>query len=411
MNPQRRLPRRLAARSAAFSLAFGLLVAGAWLGAPRPALAAWQADFAITSVPGDGKGTVTSDDGNIDCRYDAGALSGDCSEHYVAPDFLPEVVLVVTLTASTGSEGCFDSSCEAQQGFVQHLGPGSNTVFPVKFNLLTYRILVNIDGPGAIATTGLVSACSSPPNGTDFCREAKYGTEVGLVPKLQAGYPFNFWQGAPCDGETSVCAFTMTGGVQLSAVFGRVQVTIRRAGSGSVCIPLQYEFCTLPSGAANTTLIQKGRALTVTATPAKGWTFGHWSSGPCAGKPATCGFTLGGPTDLTATFVRMATATPGSPATAGPSTAPTIATASDGPATPGASGGESSAPTDAPGPTTGAAPSATGAPIASTATVPAGTAGASGSVDPLVLAISALLIVGGVIVGVALSRRRPTGNR
>src|SRR5215203_734530 len=90
-------------------VALALLLASAGpLVHPTPVAASWSADLSIT-LSGDGNGHVTSDDGAIDCWYGGGVKSGDCSEHYILPDFVPDYPVVVTFTPAADSIACAES--------------------------------------------------------------------------------------------------------------------------------------------------------------------------------------------------------------------------------------------------------------------------------------------------------------
>ena len=422
--------RRLGLLRALVVLGVACSCAGTWLGTPKPALAAWErvltVDFFSNGDYGSGKGRVTSDDGAIDCSADTGFESGDCSEHYVLPNFQTSYEVTLTMTPATGSYVCLSTTNLCQPGggaqtFPVHFDlvtPGDQTVTP-SFNLRTFQVHLDVDGPGAV--TGNGAFCPTGGN-ADYCGLFKYGQQATLVAHPDAGYPFNFWSGDQCLSEqTTTCSFTVTGNNDLIAYFGRVRLTIRRAGSGTVC--LKSIICVEPPGTGIRFNPIKGTTFTLVGQAATGWRFDHWSAGPCGGKPATCVFVLAGETDITGTFVAISTPGP----TGNPSTKPVrnrqprrsasapAATASAGssaPATPvagpGDSSGQSGGPvgaSDAPVASPTDATGAGGSPRASaTATVDA--EGAAGGPGSLLLIVAVLIAAGSVIVGLALGRRR-----
>jgi uncharacterized repeat protein (TIGR02543 family) len=74
------------------------------------------------------------------------------------------------------------------------------------------------------------------------------------------------------------------------------------AGSGTLSATVGETTLACDSGCTGLTL-ENGTAVSVTAVPARGFTFAGWS-GACGGDSPACTFSIGGPTDATATFAR-----------------------------------------------------------------------------------------------------------
>jgi hypothetical protein len=430
--------------------------AGGLLLTPAPVAAAWErvltVDFFSDGNYGNGAGRVTTDDGGIDCTQDRGFESGDCSEHFVFPDFLPYYDVTFTYDPADGSYVCVLAVMVCYEGGATQTrtirferGSGGNYTDTPSFNLRSFRVEVDVDGPGKVDANGTPCIIDGE---YVLCREYKYGTEVTVTATPDQGYPFNFWEGGPCAGQDATCTFTVQGETELTAFFGRYSVTIRGSPGGGLCLP-DYEMCVGSDGAKRINLM-KGTTIKAVALPDAGREFKGWSSGPCSGKPAACTFTLTAAVELRATFGVPATpsptktpspkptATPATPtprpsaagsnatpaasqgvpsASAGSGTAPSgstppatppIASASAPVATPpgGSAPAASLDPGSAAGPDSSAAPGASGPPLASGTPGEAGTSGLALAVVGLAVAV---VVVGlGFVLG--RSRRASAGS-
>src|SRR5262245_56649596 len=100
------MPARLARLAIAVVLAAGGLAVST-----QPAAATWEPTLTVVFLSnesfGSGNGHVTSDDGAIDCSWSNRVQSGDCSEHYHFPDFLPDYSSFLTVQPELGSSGCW----------------------------------------------------------------------------------------------------------------------------------------------------------------------------------------------------------------------------------------------------------------------------------------------------------------
>lgn len=410
--------RRVLRRSAPIA---GLLVLGvvSALSSPTPAYA-WERTLTVTFYNGggygDGKGHVTSDDGAIDCSYNAGVTTGDCSEPYIFADFLSTYDATLTLDPDPGSYVCLSTTnlCQpngATQTFPIHFdrgSPGNLSVTP-SFNLRVFRIQIDAIGPGTV--TGNGAFCPVGGN-IDYCGDFKYGATANLTAAPTSGAPFNGWEipdNFTCF-DALVCSFVVTANATGTAIFGLVFVTIDRTGEGTVCATGAVTGCT--GGSFTTNATKFGQQTTLTASPAAGWTFGGWNRAPCLGQGAVCTFALTSDIDLTARFTKIATPGPTPTRTPSPSPAapasPTPTVVPTPGASPAASTGVSGASPTATVPwTSGAAPSNVG---------PGGTRGPSSSPSPaggspsavldvfplLALVLAAVVLA---LVGFALGRR------
>lgn len=427
--------RTSAFRVAAATIAALAITLSSQLAAPPAAHAAWTRTLTIDFYRdvnfGDGRGRVTSDDGAIDCSYDGGSRSGDCSEQYILPDFLTTYLVKLTLNPGIGSSACVSGQfgCAAEGvtltvdvAFARASG-GDVTQNP-SFTRALRKIVGNVEGPGSIRIDA--GAACTPPANYEFCALRKYGDLVTISAVPDAGKVFSYMHGVPCPQSAQACEFQLTEDMNVFALFGRVELTFETSGSGELCPPTSGTQCLL-GGYSQWVLL--GNEYLVEAKPASGWHFDHWN-GPCAGQDRTCEFTVEATVTVIATFKRNATPAPTAKPTAKPTPKPTPKPTA-APATPRPSPTEapgespapaesiglppdptfpaqSSPPTGLPGPT-GTEPGVSDAPgTAPASQEPAAPGAGSGtpgaSFMPLLL-LAVLAAIGTVFLGFAVGRR------
>ena len=121
-----------------------------------------------------------------------------------------------------------------------------------------YTLIVNTDGEGTVTR--------SPDQGT-----YTHGTVVTLTAFPAAGWTFSHWTGA-LTGSTNPDTVTMTGDKTVTAHFISTvhcewHLTVTKEGKGIFTVsPLQDTYSC-------------NQQVTLTATPASGWIFSHWSGG------------------------------------------------------------------------------------------------------------------------------------
>jgi uncharacterized delta-60 repeat protein len=192
-------------------------------------------------------------------------------------------------------------------GLARYLGP------------LTQTLTVTVSGQGSVSSTPPGIGCP-----TD-CSEAYAGTTpVTLSATPAAGWTFASWSGGGCSGPTT-CTITVDQDQTVVATFNPVPMytlTVAPSGQGSVS--------STPPGVACPTDCSEAypehTPVTLTATPAAGWTFANWSGGGCSGA-STCTITMDQDQTVTATFNLGActnTGTPGNDVLTGTSSRDTI---------------------------------------------------------------------------------------
>ncbi|XVJ68369.1 MAG: hypothetical protein HEQ39_00995 [Rhizobacter sp.] len=129
------------------------------------------------------------------------------------------------------------------------------------------------------------------------------GSTVTLAAAPAAGSTFAGWGGA-CAGTSSTCTVTMDATKTVSATFAVSPATLSVAvtGSGTVNSTPSGINCTSNCSAP----FAVGSNVTLTATPATGFTFSGWS-GACTGT-AACTVTLSASRSVSATFVSASVA-------------------------------------------------------------------------------------------------------
>jgi len=174
-----------------------------------------------------------------------------------------------------------------------------------------FDLTVNKNGAG----TGTVTSTSSPSQtnlncGPSCTRTFTTGTSVTLTAApTDANHTFTGWVvtpgpgGAGCSG-TGTCVVAMNAAQTVTATFGLVDrlLTVNKVnGTGGTVTSVLAGINCGPTCSAN---FPHGTSVTLYASPASGFAFTGWTSGPCTGT-APCSHTLIAPTTVEATFTRI----------------------------------------------------------------------------------------------------------
>jgi phospholipase C len=130
------------------------------------------------------------------------------------------------------------------------------------------------------------------------------GAQVTLTETATATSSFAGWTGS-CAGATTTCTVAVNGNSSVTASFAalttpppqQVQLNVNETGTGTVTSVPGGVSCP-QSCAAN---FDSGTQVTLTATPANGFSFSGWG-GSCAGNTPTCVTTISTNSSITATF-------------------------------------------------------------------------------------------------------------
>jgi hypothetical protein len=148
-----------------------------------------------------------------------------------------------------------------------------------------------------LSRTGSGTITSSPAGiscGSDCTQAYTSGTVVNLTAAPAAGFTFAGWSGTACANGI----VTMSSNITCTAVFNLTTytLTVSRAGTGAGTVTSNP--AGINCGTACAASLSSGTAVTLTATPASGSTFGGWS-GACT---AAGSVTMTGNMSCTATF-------------------------------------------------------------------------------------------------------------
>lgn len=169
-----------------------------------------------------------------------------------------------------------------------------------------------VTGAGAPTGSSPFDCTITPTGATGVCSARwEYGpTSIALTATATGSSMFLGWAGS-CSG-TGACVLTPFGQFrqpEVRALFEVVSyllaITPAGSGSGRVTFSPARPDCVIAVGTPNndcTHLYPRGMAVTLTADPTGGSTFGEWS-GACSGTQLTCQFVLGADSHVSARFV------------------------------------------------------------------------------------------------------------
>jgi hypothetical protein len=146
--------------------------------------------------------------------------------------------------------------------------------------------------------TGTVTSTDGQINcGSSCTHDYDTGTGVDLTATPGGGSRFDGWSGGGCSG-TGTCSVTMNQTTTVFATFvAQHQLSVTTNGSGTVTRNPPGAACASPCSA----VYDQGTSVTLTPTPAAGWSFAGWSEAGCPGT-GDCVVTMDGAKSVTATF-------------------------------------------------------------------------------------------------------------
>jgi uncharacterized repeat protein (TIGR02543 family) len=155
-----------------------------------------------------------------------------------------------------------------------------------------------------VAKRGSGTITSSPAGincGTTCSASYARGTSVTLTASAATGYSFAGWSGA-CSGTSASCTVSVTGTRRVTATFtpnvvNYYTLTVSKSGAGSVTSSPAGINC----GTACSASYASGTSVTLTVTPASGYSFSGWG-GACSGTSVTCTVSITAARSVTATF-------------------------------------------------------------------------------------------------------------
>jgi hypothetical protein len=229
------------------------------------------------SVSETGSGTVTSSPAGINC-------GSTCAANFAA-------ATQVTLTATPATGWVFGSwggACSGSGACVVTMNAAQSVSATF---IQTFVLSVSETGSGTVTSSPAGINC-----GSTCSASFATGTQVTLTAAPAGGATFSGWGGA-CSG-TGSCVVTMNAAQSVSATFAPPMFTlsVSKTGGGTVTSSPAGINCgsTCSAGFAG------GTQVTLTATPARGSSFGGWS-GACSGT-GSCVVSMSGPQSVTASF-------------------------------------------------------------------------------------------------------------
>jgi uncharacterized repeat protein (TIGR02543 family) len=190
---------------------------------------------------------------------------------------------VVNVTATPVAGYQFDSWSGACTGTgACSVTMDANKAVTAHFSQITYDLTVAVNPIGAGTTSPAVGVHTYVA-----------GTVVNVTATPAAGYVFDHWSGA-CTGS-GACSVTMNADKTVTANFTGITydltVAVDPAGGGTT------------NPAVGVHAYAEGTVVNVTATPAAGYQFDHWS-GACTGTGA-CAVTMDADKSVTAHFIMV----------------------------------------------------------------------------------------------------------
>ena len=144
--------------------------------------------------------------------------------------------------------------------------------------------------PAASISPAGSGTVTKSPNATSYI----YGAVVTVTAAPSTGWVFHHWGGS-CSGSVNPCVVTVDGVESATAYFYRSEysnILLVDETIGGTVTPN-------PTGGS----YPSGTVVSLTATPATGYTFGQWN-GDCAGQANPCSLTMDGSKTVSATFTQ-----------------------------------------------------------------------------------------------------------
>ena len=281
-------------------------LAGGTTGLSGPSfLAVTEGPALIVTKAGNGTGTVTSNDGNINCGVSCIEVVASGTQ--------------VTLTASAGPNSNFAGWSGGGCG-----GTGMCTVTVTAATQVTAIFTVPTFSLGVVRTgngSGTVTSSDGNINCGPTCSETvASGTQVTFTATSAGNSNFAGWSGGGCSG-TGTCTVTVTATTTVFAKFtiqgSEAVLSVTRVGSGTGTVASTDG--RINCGGTCSALYTVGDSVTLTAAATGQSAFKQWG-GACGGTATTCTVTLNASQSVTAVFSEIFTDGSGPASTIPPGT-------------------------------------------------------------------------------------------
>ena len=219
--------------------------------------------------------------GTVQCKFNGGS-AGACASpqpNGTSVEIIATPSAGSTFAGFSGGTGSASSCSTSPCGFTIT----ANSSVTATFNLkpTEFALTVNKAGTGSGAVQCEVGAGSPEPCATEYPE----GTALTLIAEASAGSEFAGFSGA-CTGFT--CEVTMDAPRSVTATFSLIPpefeypLTVERIGTGSGTVT--SDPAGIDCGSDCTETLPEGTKVTLTATPAPGSVFDHWTGGGCTGS-------------------------------------------------------------------------------------------------------------------------------
>jgi hypothetical protein len=282
---------------------------------------------AVTGLPfnvvleGTAFGTVTDNLGQINCTNNTGqGATGTCNTTYPSG-----TQVILTQTANPGSvfaawgTAIGDASCPGATAtctFTMDEQEEITATFNLGVANLTLNVIpgANATGGGTVTGAGSISCTlngTNTPAGT-CSASVKSGSIETLTALPNQTSNFTSWSG-PCvvpTGQPAKCVVTMGQNQQVTALFSAQtsSFTVALTGNGTVTsisaptVTPEIDCGNPEPPSACSANFTSGTSVSLTATPATGYSFSSWTAGPCIDTTApTCAFVVSNTTATSAT--------------------------------------------------------------------------------------------------------------
>lgn len=162
-------------------------------------------------------------------------------------------------------------------------------------------------------TLSVVKSGPNAPSGTVVSADSAINCGITCSASLASAIPvsltatpgtgtFAGWSGGGCSG-TGSCDFSISADTTVSAIFGPLNLTVTKAGTGAGTVTsgtvINCDGATATDCGESFNTVT---SVTLIATPASGVTFAGWSGGGCSGTALTCTVNMNADRAVTATF-------------------------------------------------------------------------------------------------------------
>jgi len=250
-------------------------------------------------------GLLQLSDGTLIGTTDSGGANGNYGTIYQ----IPPAGTLTTVYSFCLQNGCEDGNSPdgvLVQGSDRNLygvntvggGPnGYGTVFALSPTSANYTLTVSLTGNGTVTSTDGLIHC--PGTCSQFYPN---GTQVTLTAAPGSDSMFGGWSGGGCTG-TGPCTVTVNQNLSVGAPFVQPSpiLTVATDGSGTATSGDMPPTINCPGVCGYSYPVNT--PVTLTAQPANGWIFDHWS-GDCGGS-GSCTVTMAQDKTVTAHFVQQ----------------------------------------------------------------------------------------------------------